>query len=98
MTRQCPSCGGWCGYTKANGCNYANAPLQQDLNDMISRNGELEQQMQGLSNEIDGFCITIERQRREYNDLVDKVLADTGFDHIEDYLAWRKARVVGAKP
>ena len=39
---QCPSCGGWCGYTKAKGCNYADLPIQQDLQTMISRNGELE--------------------------------------------------------
>jgi len=88
--KQCPSCGGWCGYTKAGGCNYADAPIQQDLQTMIYRNGELEQQMQGLSNEINDFQNTIQRQRKQYNDLVDKVLAGTSFDHIDDYLAWRK--------
>lgn len=46
---QCPSCGGWCGYTKAKGCNYADLPIQQDLQTMISRNGELEQQMQAAT-------------------------------------------------
>lgn len=90
---QCPSCGGWCGYTKAKGCNYADLPLQQDLQDMISRNGELEQQVQGLSNEINDFQNTIQRQRRKYNDLVDKVLSGTEFAHIDDYLAWRKEPV-----
>jgi len=107
MTHQCPSCGGWCGYTKAKGCNYADLPIQQDLQTMISRNGELEQQMQGLSNEINDFqniiqrqrkqyndlVDIIQRQRKQYNDLVDKVLAGTDFAHIDDYLAWRNEPV-----
>jgi hypothetical protein len=26
MSKQCPSCGGNCGYTKTNGCNYGKKP------------------------------------------------------------------------
>jgi len=27
MTKQCPSCGGDCGYTKAKGCQYDSGPV-----------------------------------------------------------------------
>lgn len=63
MAKQCPSCGGICGYTKASGCKYKAArPVDEGW--------------------------------KEYNALVDRILAGTDYDHIDDWLAHYRA----AKP
>lgn len=74
MTRQCKSCGGFC---KKAGCERSNvqpedsADLLAGIKSKQQRIDELESQMQGLSNEINDFQNTIERQKREI-DLLQK--------------------------
>ena len=70
MTRQCSSCGGFC---RKSGCERENTQ-PDDLLDLLAsikskqqRIDELESQMQGLSNEINDFQNTIEKQRHVMN-------------------------------
>lgn len=73
MTRQCPSCGGFC---KKSGCERRDTitpckHFRAGITNLTAadcpycRNEELESQMQGLSNEINDFQNVIERQKHE---------------------------------
>lgn len=70
MTRQCSSCGGFC---RKSGCERENTQpydllyLLASIKSKQQRIDELESQMQGLSNEINDFQNTIEKQRHVMN-------------------------------
>jgi len=85
MSKQCPSCGGDCGYTKKHGCQYSHAAkVDRVATDMIELPLKLIKAI--LHKHETSVIEVMGEQVKQYNDLVDRILAGTNHAHIDDWL------------
>ena len=68
MTKQCPSCGGDCGYTRSKGCQYDSGPIftVPELRD------ELQHKIDKLTAERDLLLEQMRSDRKQYLDMRDE--------------------------